>query len=146
MTFAQCIKPSQRGGLVQIFLVIKREKSVVDTNPTKDLYVVTAWITYKKKMSQLFSCHCHRTSGRHTVRRKSTGRTGSSMICCITTARTSERKTSVIEKQILIALYPSASEHIHANCLIHTFDCTLAFEPIFFFSIVQKNHKFHRCK
>ena len=41
---------------------------------------------------------------RLTVRRNNTGRTGSSTICCITTARTSYRKTSVIEKHMPIAV------------------------------------------
>ena len=46
MSFAQRMKPSQRCGFVQIFLVISRESSVVETKPRSERYVVTAWMTY----------------------------------------------------------------------------------------------------
>ncbi len=42
ITFAHRMKPSHRGGFVHIFFVISRERSVVDTKPISDLYVVTA--------------------------------------------------------------------------------------------------------
>ena len=46
MSFAQRMKPSQSGGFVQIFFVISRESSVVETKPRSERYVVTAWMTY----------------------------------------------------------------------------------------------------
>ena len=45
MTFAQRMKPSESGAVVQTFLAIRRERSVVETNGCSDLYVVTAWMT-----------------------------------------------------------------------------------------------------
>lgn len=47
------MKPSHNGGLVHIFFVINRESKVVETNPTKLLYVVTAWITYNTRQFTL---------------------------------------------------------------------------------------------
>ena len=41
------MKPSQSGGVVQIFFVISRDSNVVETKPVSDLYVLTAWITLK---------------------------------------------------------------------------------------------------
>jgi hypothetical protein len=49
---------------------------------------------------------------RFTVRRKRTGNTGSSIICCITTARISDRKTSVIWKHMPIAVEKHEYERI----------------------------------
>lgn len=51
MTFAQRIKPSQSGAVVQTFLAIRRERSVVETNGCSDLYVVTAWMTCRSRAS-----------------------------------------------------------------------------------------------
>ena len=41
------MKPSQSGGVVQIFFVISRDSNVVETKPVSDLYVLTAWITFE---------------------------------------------------------------------------------------------------
>lgn len=62
--------------------MIKRDSSVLDTYGMRDLYVVTACMT---------------------VRKKRVGRFGSSTICCMKAARTSGRNASVILKQMPIA-------------------------------------------
>lgn len=95
------MKPSQSKGVVHIFFVINRDSSVVETKPVSDLYVLTAWITLIVYVSVVLRGDLGKS--RLTVRMNKVGRTGSSRICCMTTARISERKTSVIEKQIPMA-------------------------------------------
>lgn len=131
ITLAHRMNPSHKWGFCHIFFVIKRESRVVDTNATSDLYVVTAWITYPGPTIN----HQPRSHDKqHTVLRNNTGNTGSSTICCITTARISERKTSVIEKQIPMA--ESTRSHKYATVIkaSPTFDGAL--ETNFFFGFV----------
>ena len=106
MSFAQRMKPSQSGGFVQIFFVISRESSVVETKPRSERYVVTAWMTCRRREHQSRQCGRAARKGatcRRTVRRKSVGRFGSSTSWFMTTPRISERKMSVIEKQMVMA-------------------------------------------
>jgi hypothetical protein len=49
------MNPSHKRGFVQIFFVMRRESRVVETNPTSDLYVVTAWITYGAELNTIDS-------------------------------------------------------------------------------------------
>jgi hypothetical protein len=97
------MKPSHNCGIVQIFLVIRRERSVVDTNGCRDLYVVTAIITWKNNHHIYESLSIVPKFGKLAVRRKSVGRTASSMTCCMNAAKISGLKASAIEKQMFIA-------------------------------------------
>jgi len=51
------MKPSQSGGVVQIFFVISRDSNVVETKPVSDLYVLTAWITLKMGVCKRFGTY-----------------------------------------------------------------------------------------
>ena len=96
MFFAQRMKPSQSGGFVHIFLVIRRESSVVDTKPRNERYVVTAWITCGGEEgisvpTIVGNCEKGGEWDDRTVRINNVGRFGTSTSWFITTPRISER-------------------------------------------------------